>query len=147
MKVARVLEQVVRDRPGHVIVAGDLDAEPDADSVRFWTGRHVLEDMSVCYRSAAEAVPPARETGPTSAPGAGGSIETYLPNNPLQVDLDWPFRAIDHVLVRCGPTGPTLLARSCVRAFDTPETIASDHYGLVVDYEVPERHEADGNDR
>lgn len=125
VKVARRLEQLVRDKPGHVIVAGDLDADPAADSLRFWTGRHVIDDLSVTYRSATEAVHP------------GESLETYLPENPHQVDPDWPFRAIDHVLVRCGPAGPTLLARSCERVFDTATTTASDHYGLVVDYEPP----------
>lgn len=39
------------------------------------------------------------------------------------------------MLARCGPAGPTLLARSCERAFDTEASTASDHYGLVVDYE------------
>lgn len=125
VKVARRLEQLVRDQPGHVIVAGDLDADPAADSLRFWTGRHVIDDLSVAYRSATEAVHP------------GERLETYLPSNPHQVDPDLPFRAIDHVLVRCGPAGPTLLAQSCERVFDTASTTASDHYGLVADYESP----------
>lgn len=124
VEVARRLEQLVRDKPGHVIAAGDLDADPDADSLRFWTGRHVIDDMSVCYRSATEALRP------------GERLDTYLPSNPHQVDPDWPMRAIDHVLGRCGPAGPTLLARSCQRVLDTGTTTASDHFGLVVDYEI-----------
>lgn len=120
--VARTLEELVREKPGHVILAGDMDADPEADSMQFWTGRHVIDDMSVCYRSAAEAVP-------DSAP-----LETYVPENPHQADPDWPFRRIDHVLVRCGSSGPTLLARSCRRVLDAGSAIVSDHFGLVVDY-------------
>ena len=125
--VATRLEQTVAERPGHVIIAGDLDADADADSIRFLTGRHVIDDLSVCYRDAWEAVHP------------GERLMTYSPSNPYQNDPDWPFRGIDHILVRCASTGPTLIATSCTRVFDLgPDTI-SDHYGLVVDYEVAPR--------
>jgi endonuclease/exonuclease/phosphatase family metal-dependent hydrolase len=121
--VARALEQAVAQAPGHVIIAGDMDADADADSIRFLTGRHVIDDLSVCYRDAWEAVHPEER------------LTTYSPSNPYQKDPDWPFRGIDHVMVRCAATGPTLLATSCVRVFDlSPDTI-SDHYGLAVDYE------------
>jgi endonuclease/exonuclease/phosphatase family metal-dependent hydrolase len=116
--VARRLEEL----PGHVIVAGDLDAEDSADSLRFWTGRHVIDDLSVCYRSAWE------ETHPHER------LETYVEENPNFVDEAWPFRGIDHILVRCGPRGrPTLPILSCTRTFDRPDAIPSDHYGLSVD--------------
>jgi endonuclease/exonuclease/phosphatase family metal-dependent hydrolase len=118
---ARQLEEIVATAPGHVIVAGDMDAEPDADSMRFWTGRHVIDDLSVCYRSAWQATHP------------GEQLATYVPENPLSVDPDWPFRGIDHVLVRCGRSGPTLPIRECHRIFDHGTTSASDHYGLSVD--------------
>lgn len=120
--MARALEQVASESPGHVILAGDMDADLAADSIRFLTGRHVIDDTSVCYRHAWEAVHPEE------------ALVTYSPSNPYQKDPDWPFRGIDHVLVRCAPTGPTLLATSCTCVFDLgPETI-SDHYGLAVDY-------------
>lgn len=51
-------------------------SEPSSDSMRFWTGRHVIDDTSVCYRNAAEAV------------YGGLASETYLPSNPFQVDPD-----------------------------------------------------------
>jgi len=35
-----------------------MDADEASDSLRFWTGRHVIEDMSVCYRSAWESTHP-----------------------------------------------------------------------------------------
>ena len=122
--VARHLEQVVAESPGHVIIAGDMDADADADSIRFLTGRHVIDDLSVCYRDAWESAHPNER------------LTTYSPSNPYQKDPDWPFRGIDHVLVRCAVTGPTMLATSCVRAFDLGSDTVSDHYGLVVDYEL-----------
>lgn len=122
--VARTLEELVVEAPGHVIIAGDMDADADADSIRFLTGRHVIDDLSVCYRDAWEAI------------HSGEPLRTYSPSNPYQKDPDWPFRGIDHVLVRCAVTGPTLLANSCERVFDLgPDTI-SDHYGLAVDYRL-----------
>ncbi|MGH3500410.1 MAG: endonuclease/exonuclease/phosphatase family protein [Nocardioidaceae bacterium] len=122
---ARALESVVHEAPGHAIVAGDLDADPGADSIQFWTGRHVVDEASVCYRSAWEATHPAEP------------MATYTPQNPHQADPDWPFRGIDHVFVRCGPSGPTLLVRSCQRVFDQGTATPSDHYGIAVDLEVP----------
>jgi hypothetical protein len=42
------MEDLLAGRPGHVIVAGDLDADPASTSIRFWTGRHALDGTSVC---------------------------------------------------------------------------------------------------
>jgi endonuclease/exonuclease/phosphatase family metal-dependent hydrolase len=123
--VASTLERLLGEAPGHVIVAGDLDADADSDSIRFWTGRHVIDEVSVCYRSAWAATHPAEP------------LVTYTPQNPHQATPDWPFRGIDHVLVRCGPEGPTLLTRHCQRVFDQGTTTPSDHYGIVADLEVP----------
>jgi endonuclease/exonuclease/phosphatase family metal-dependent hydrolase len=107
-------------------VAGDFDAEPDADSVRFWTGRHAIDGVSVCYRDAWAGANPG-QAGPT-----------FVPENPYSRDWDWPFRRIDYVLVRCGlHGGPTLAVESCVRILDQPETTGSDHYGLLATLKVP----------
>lgn len=57
--------------------------------------------MSVCYRSAWESTHP------------GEPLAIYIPENPDQAAFDWPFRGIDHVLVRCGAAGPAPLIRSC----------------------------------
>jgi endonuclease/exonuclease/phosphatase family metal-dependent hydrolase len=106
---------------GHVVVAGDFDADPDASSMRFWAGRQSLHGVSVCYRDAWARTHPG-EPAPTFTPE----------ENPLVADPDWPFRQIDHVLVRCGEHGgPTLPIRACRRIFDNVP--ASDHYGLLVE--------------
>lgn len=141
VRTARVVERLAAERHGHVIVAGDLDADPDATSIRFWTGRHPLEGMSVCYRDAWASAHP---TGPGQEPGQEPSRElgselghTYVPGNPYSVDWDWPFRRIDYVLVRCAlHGGPTLAIADCVRTFDQPDTTVSDHYGVAVDLSV-----------
>jgi endonuclease/exonuclease/phosphatase family metal-dependent hydrolase len=127
---ARKLESLVGESPGHVVVAGDLDADPGSDSIRFWTGRHVIDDFSVCYRSAWEATHP------------GEPLPTYTPQNPHQADPDWPFQAIDHIMVRCGRSGPTLSVRHCARVFDQGALTPSDHYGVLADLEVPGRSPA-----
>jgi endonuclease/exonuclease/phosphatase family metal-dependent hydrolase len=103
-----------------------MDADEAADSMRFWTGRHVLGHLSVCYRSAWESARP------------GERLMTFTPENPNSVNPDWPFRGIDHVLIRCAGTGgPSLPIRGCRRIFDQGATSASDHYGLIVDFGSP----------
>jgi endonuclease/exonuclease/phosphatase family metal-dependent hydrolase len=122
---ARTLERSVAEAPGHVLVAGDFDADPDAASMRFWTGRHALDGLSVCYRDAWES----------AHPGEPG--HTFVPDN-FTADWNWRFRRIDYILVRCGSHGgPTLAISDCALIFDRPDTIASDHYGLVADLCVP----------
>ncbi|HVV24032.1 MAG TPA: endonuclease/exonuclease/phosphatase family protein [Pseudonocardiaceae bacterium] len=127
VRTARAVEEMLVDRPAHVIVAGDFDADPTAASVRFWCGRQSLEGFSVCYRDAWESVHP-------TEPG-----HTYVPDNGLSVDWDWPFRRIDYVLVRCGHQygGPTLRIVDCVRLFDEPVhgVWASDHFGVLAELE------------
>jgi endonuclease/exonuclease/phosphatase family metal-dependent hydrolase len=125
---ARAAERLVRRRDIPVILAGDLDADPGAASIRFLTGRQSLDGFSVCYRDAWDSAHP--DVHPGSEPG-----HTYTPANPLMTE-DWPFRRIDYIFVRCGEHGgPMLAIRDCQRIFDQPEggVWASDHFGLVAD--------------
>ncbi len=99
---------------------------PAADSIRFWTGRHVVDGHSVCYLDAWESVHP---------DDAG---HTFSPDNPYSRDWDWPFRRIDYVLVRCGPhRGPTLVIDSCTRILDRAHNTVSDHYGILAELSLP----------
>jgi endonuclease/exonuclease/phosphatase family metal-dependent hydrolase len=126
---ARFLAEFAEARANHVIVAADLDADPDAASTRFWTGRQALDRTSVCYRDAWESVHP------------GDPGHTFTPENPIMIGRDWPFRRIDYVFVRCGEhEGPTLEIAACERIFTEPvgAVWASDHFGLCVDLSVPE---------
>ena len=123
--VASRLEELVADRPGHVVVAGDLDADPMATSIRFWTGRHALEGRAVCYRDAWESA-------------GTGEGDTFCAGSPYVADWDWPFRRIDYVLVRCDRHGgPTLAIAECRRVFDGPEDTGSDHYGVLAELRPP----------
>ena len=47
---ACAVEEMRPDPDAPVIVAGDRDADPDSTSIRFWTGRHPLDGMSVWHR-------------------------------------------------------------------------------------------------
>jgi endonuclease/exonuclease/phosphatase family metal-dependent hydrolase len=126
---ARFIEGLVGDREIHVVLAADLDADPESSSARFWTGRQSLDGLSVCYRDAWESRHPG-EPGHTFG----------VPENPLLVDWDWPFRRIDYVFVRCGAHGgPTLAVEGCERIFDEPVggVWASDHFGVCADLELP----------
>lgn len=127
--MARFVEDAIAGREPPVVLAGDMDADPRAASIRFLTGRQSLGGLSVCYRDAWES------THPTE-PG-----ETFGAGNPLGADWDWPFRRIDYIMVRCGEHGgPALALRSCRRIFDRPvEGVwASDHFGLVADLARPQ---------
>ncbi|HEX3592306.1 MAG TPA: endonuclease/exonuclease/phosphatase family protein [Pseudonocardiaceae bacterium] len=129
--VAAEITRLTADRPGHVVIAGDFDADPGAASMRFWTGREPLAGLSVCYRDAwASGHPELAADDPKG--------HTYVPDNPYSVDWDWPFRRIDYILVgtaRIG--GPTLMVTSCERMMDGPDTCASDHYGLIAELAIP----------
>jgi endonuclease/exonuclease/phosphatase family metal-dependent hydrolase len=127
---ARFVEDIVGGRDLHVVVAGDFDAVPDAASVRFWCGRQALEGTSVCYRDAWESRHP------------GDPGHTFSPRNPLVSGGEMPLergRRIDYILVRCGDHGPTLDVSACALVFDQPidGVWASDHFGVVADFEAP----------
>lgn len=126
--VAGYLEQLVAEARAHVIVAGDLNATPDAASIRFWTGKQSLGGLSVCYRDAWAAI--------HAEPGA-----TFTPDNALTTSAEggkWELelgRRIDYILVRCVENGPTLHIRSCDRFLDEPEdgVWGSDHFGVTAE--------------
>jgi endonuclease/exonuclease/phosphatase family metal-dependent hydrolase len=123
---ARFIDEAVAGRDVHVVLAGDLDADPTASSVRFWTGRHALDGMSVCYRDAWESVHP-------EEPG-----HTFTPADPLMAPYapDWPFRRIDYIFVRCAEhAGSSLAIAGCELAFSEPVggIWASDHFGVLAD--------------
>jgi endonuclease/exonuclease/phosphatase family metal-dependent hydrolase len=126
---ARLVEEMLDGRPAHVILAGDLNAEPEAACIRFLRGRQSLDGMSVCYLDAWEY----------AHPGEPG--HTFTPENPTMPTGEtgaWalePGRRIDYILVRSSDHGPTLDVRSCERLFDVPVdgAWASDHFGVVAE--------------
>jgi len=127
--VGRLVEEITEEHsPHHVILASDLDATPEAASVRFWRGLQSLGGLSVCYRDA---------WGSTH-PGEPG--HSFTAENPLVTAENWDWeletgRRIDHIFVRCSAHGPTLDIQTCERIFDEPVNgvWASDHFGFCAD--------------
>ncbi len=128
---ARFIEDIVAERPRlPMIVLGDFDAEPDAASIRFWTGRQSLGAMSIRYEDAWE----------TRHPGAQG--HTFTPSNPLVRAGEMPLdrgRRIDYIMVRSEAHGPPLEVVDCKVVFDEPVdgVWASDHFGVLADLQRP----------
>lgn len=109
-----------------VVLGGDLDAEPDAGSLRFLTGRQSLHGESTAFIRAWDIAHP------------GEACDTLDPANDLvsATLLGWPYRQIDHILIRCARDGrAAMLVERCDRVFDEPRSgiWASDHYGLAAD--------------
>jgi endonuclease/exonuclease/phosphatase family metal-dependent hydrolase len=128
---AKRVSEVLRTRNAHVVLAGDLDAVPDAASIRFLRGLQSLGGVSVCYRDAWE-----------SAHG-GEQGHTFTRRNPLVLqDSDVRqevSRRIDYIFVRCDQNGPTLEVASCELAFaEAVDGVwASDHIGLIAELAAP----------
>jgi len=75
------------------IIAGDFNAEPDSDEIRFMTGRHSLADRSVAFLDAWEVA------GDSSLPGeAGRGITWSNRNDYARVEYE-PSRRIDYLFV------------------------------------------------
>jgi hypothetical protein len=68
---ARFLEERIGRKSQHIVMVGDLDADPEAASIRFWSGRQSLHGVSVCYRDA-------WASKHQNQPG-----HTFTPENPL----------------------------------------------------------------
>lgn len=135
--VAKFGEKRSSTRNQQVVMVGDLDADPESASIRFWCGRQSLYGISVCYRDAWES---------RHDKSAG---QTFTPENPTVTDevvksmrpfRDWPFRRIDYIFLRFGAHGGNAFdIISCERIFDRPMqgVWASDHFGLTADLAQP----------
>ena len=123
---AEHVERIAAEADRPVILAGDLDAPPEAASIRFLTGRQSLGGRSVKYHDAWAVTHPDR-------PG-----HTYTPENGIRSDA-WRPRSgerIDYVMVRGGSHGGQLDVVGCELAFDraVDGVWASDHIGVVADF-------------
>ncbi len=133
VKAARFIEQYIEKSKPQVILVGDMDAGPEASSIRFLSGRQSLDSTSVCYRDVWESVHP-DESGHTFTP-----VNTFVKEQVIKGThpfRDWPFRRIDYIFVRFGEHGGNALdIIACERIFDEPvdSVWASDHFGLVAD--------------
>jgi len=105
------------------ILAGDLNAEPDSDEVRFLTGRASLEGHSVYFQDAWRVA------------GGGAPGFTWDNRNPFAAREQEPDRRIDYVLVgwrREGGAGRVEAARVVCNRTVTG-CFASDHFGVLAE--------------
>ena len=116
------------------LIAGDFNADPDAASIRFLTGRQSLQGRSVLYHDA------------WSVAGEGPGY-TWTVDNPnaaagAEQIIGQPGHRsrFDYVFVGSWDAHPKAHARvkTASLAFDRPidGIWASDHFGLVIDLEV-----------
>jgi endonuclease/exonuclease/phosphatase family metal-dependent hydrolase len=116
------------------VLVGDLNAEPDADEIRFLRGYGVQEGKSVYFADA------------WVYGGDGSQGATFDRKNDYARRTCEPPRRIDYILVR-GPDperrGEPLVAKV---VFNTPESVAdglvwpSDHFGLYAEIAVEPRN-------
>jgi endonuclease/exonuclease/phosphatase family metal-dependent hydrolase len=131
LATASFVEDLVAGRTDlPVVLMGDLNAGPDAASVRFLTGRQSLGGTSVRYEDAWEAVHP------------GEAGHTFTPRNPLVRAGEMPLergRRIDHVMTRSGPHGPLLDVAGGRLVLDEPVggVWPSDHFGVLAELRRP----------
>jgi endonuclease/exonuclease/phosphatase family metal-dependent hydrolase len=127
--VERRLAELAASDDIPTVVAGDLDAEPDAASLRFLLGKQSLSGISTAFVRAWDVVHP------------GEPCWTFDPANDLFAATmpGWPYREIDHILVRCRRDGlASFLVEACERVDRPYDGVwPSDHHGLVADLRVP----------
>lgn len=114
------------------IIAGDLNATPEAASMRYLTGLQSLDGQS------------ARFEDPWAIVGEGPG-HTWTPDNPNASRRYGPRRRIDHILVGSFRDHPRshVHFESAALAFDQPVdgVWPSDHLGVVVDLDITSGHE------
>jgi len=113
------------------ILAGDFNAEPDSDEIRFLSSLTMLEGRTTFYQDAWRVA------------GEGPGYTQDWRTNRIAASLNVHRKRIDYVFVgdpflRKGSAGRVV---SAALAFDVPLTgvLASDHAGLVVDVVWPLR--------
>jgi len=122
---ARAVAELVRERSrpdGPAVLAGDFNADPTANEIRYLTGRAALEGSSVCFLDA-------WETG-----GGGGRGDTWDNRNPFAVSEREPDRRIDYILLLWRAHAGFWFRHArlvCDRSLTG--TYASDHLGVMAE--------------
>jgi len=116
------------------IIAGDFNAEPDAASIRFLTGRQSLDARSVHYHDAwAIAGDGPGHTWTTANPHAKAGVDQIV-RQPRHA------RRLDYIFVGGWDAHPTSYAHvnAATLVFDSAidGVWASDHFGLLVDIDA-----------
>jgi endonuclease/exonuclease/phosphatase family metal-dependent hydrolase len=103
------------------VVAGDFNAEPDSDEIRYLRGLTGLGGECVYFCDC------------WAAAGDGGAGATFVRRNPYAWSGSEPDRRIDYVFVRGPNERLEGVALACALAFDAPvgDVWASDHLGVL----------------
>lgn len=123
------------------IIAGDFNADPDAASIRFLTGRQSISGRSVHYHDAWQVA--------GDGPGHTWSVDNASTATLLDQVVRQPGhrRRLDYVFTGSWHAHPRARCeiRAAGLAFDQPTDgiWPSDHYGVVVDVEI--NRDVDGN--
>jgi endonuclease/exonuclease/phosphatase family metal-dependent hydrolase len=116
------------------VIAGDLNASPEAASIRYLTGRQSLNGRSVCYHDA--------WTVGGSGPGHTWTTDNEGARDEIEMLVGQPDhrRRLDYVLVGSKDAHPGASGRivSAQLAFDQPVDglWPSDHFGLLVEIDM-----------
>jgi endonuclease/exonuclease/phosphatase family metal-dependent hydrolase len=119
------------------VIAGDLNAAPDAACIRYLTGRQSLAGRSVMYHDAWEIAGQGPGfTWTDDNPNARGVIDAIVGQPQHQ-------RRIDYILTGSWDAHPSATCRveRVALAFDQPDgdVWPSDHFGVVADLEIQAR--------
>lgn len=108
------------------VLAGDFNAEPESDEIRYLRGLTGLGGECVHF------------TDCWAAAGDGSPGATFVRRNAYALDNREPDRRIDYVFVRGPNERFEGMAVECSLAFDAPEggVWASDHLGVLASIEV-----------
>jgi endonuclease/exonuclease/phosphatase family metal-dependent hydrolase len=118
------------------IIAGDLNAGPDAASVRYLTGQQSLQGRSVMYHDAWAVA--------GDGPGFTWSADNAAARAEMEQIVRQPGyrRRLDYILVGSWHAHPRAHCRveAAALAFTEPDAgvWASDHFGVIADVEIGE---------
>ena len=125
------VDQLVQEHRNHnaTVLAGDFNAVPDSDEIRFLRGRATPDGRRTYFQDAFAQC----------NPGAHGY--TWARDNPYTAKLAWlePDRRLDYILVTPMTSKGAGVIHSCRVVLDEPSTAGircSDHYGLLAELQV-----------
>lgn len=127
LAVDRFIRRSSRD--GVVVLAGDFNATPDSDPIRFLCGLTSLDGANTYYQDAYA----------TTHPGSAGW--TWCSENPYTEPLSWlpRDRRLDYIFVSARKRAGAGRIAACEIVCDKPEANGvrcSDHYGVQADVQI-----------
>ncbi|HEB90077.1 MAG TPA: hypothetical protein ENI85_10940 [Deltaproteobacteria bacterium] len=141
-QVVEVADLAWRRRPRNgfpPIIAGDFNAEPDSDEIRYLKGLHSIGGRSVAFLDAWEVA------GDHAAPGEEGRGITWSNRNPYARVENEPRRRIDYVFAGLpGRAGVGRIESCRVVCNEGDDGIwPTDHFGVIAELTTEDRSAGD----